>query len=332
MDSSVPIKKTDTIIDIESCLVIPVLSDDTVGNIDTLVKSENKSNNPKNVGELSPETNHKNEKCKSLSAKKPPKPPRPPRGLSLDAADQKLIKELSELAMIKRARIERMKALKKMKAAKGSTVSGSSSGNFIAMLFTFLFCIVIIFQGCHFSGFSQSNSPAIGILSSPESNGVKAASGSRIFASVPRGSVFINSTCAKTRYDDICRFIFGDFDKSTTVRELVETAVLKTDGIVGFMLLGKLPNSKNETKDPILLKEYDFCIKQYDEAYNVDIPSAKSSLNGSDYGKAAASLYHVGEDADTCNNGFKDINPISVNNLHVRQFAYVTGDLVKMLK
>lgn len=70
------------------------------------------------------------------------KPPRPPRGPSLDAADQKLIKEISELAMLKRARIERMKALKKMKATKAS-----SNSNVFAMVFTILFCFVIIFQG-----------------------------------------------------------------------------------------------------------------------------------------------------------------------------------------
>ncbi|XP_022721749.1 uncharacterized protein LOC111279115 [Durio zibethinus] len=83
------------------------------------------------------------EKRKSLSNKKPPKPPRPPRAPSLDAADQKLIRELAELARLKRARIERMKALKKMKAAKGT----SSNSNMFAMVFTVIFCLVIIFQG-----------------------------------------------------------------------------------------------------------------------------------------------------------------------------------------
>lgn len=82
------------------------------------------------------------EKRKKTSNKKAPKPPRPPRGPSLDAADQKLIKEISELAKLKRARIERMKALKIMKAAKAS-----SNSNLFAMLFTVLFCLVIIFQG-----------------------------------------------------------------------------------------------------------------------------------------------------------------------------------------
>ncbi|KAJ7955262.1 Transmembrane protein [Quillaja saponaria] len=84
------------------------------------------------------------EKRKKTSNKKPSKPPRPPRGPSLDAADQKLIREISELATMKRARVERMKALKKMKAAK---TSSSSSSNIFALVFTILFCLVIIFQG-----------------------------------------------------------------------------------------------------------------------------------------------------------------------------------------
>lgn len=83
------------------------------------------------------------EKFKKSSSKKPPKPPLPPRGVSLDAADQKLIKEIAQIAMIKRLRIERMKALRKMKAVKGSS---SSNGNLFAMLFTMLFCLIILFQ------------------------------------------------------------------------------------------------------------------------------------------------------------------------------------------
>ncbi|KDP27947.1 hypothetical protein JCGZ_19027 [Jatropha curcas] len=83
------------------------------------------------------------EKRKKMSNKKASKPPRPPTGPTLDAADQKLIKELTELAMLKRAKVERMKALKKMKAAKAS----SSNSNTIAMVFTVLFCLVIVFQG-----------------------------------------------------------------------------------------------------------------------------------------------------------------------------------------
>ncbi|KAJ4836091.1 hypothetical protein Tsubulata_029657 [Turnera subulata] len=82
------------------------------------------------------------EKRKKTSNKKAPKPPRPPRGPSLDAADQKLIQEISELVMLKRARVERMKALKKMKAAKAS-----SNSNLFAMVFTIIFCIIILFQG-----------------------------------------------------------------------------------------------------------------------------------------------------------------------------------------
>lgn len=88
------------------------------------------------------------EKRKKSSNKKPPKPPKPPRGPSLDAADQKLIKEISEIAMLKRARIERMRALKKMKAVKQS----SSNINLFAMVFTVIFCLVIIFQGMSSSG------------------------------------------------------------------------------------------------------------------------------------------------------------------------------------
>lgn len=79
---------------------------------------------------------------RKTSGKKPPRPPRPPKALSLDAADQKLIKEISELALVKRARIERMKALKKMKVEKAST----STGNLFAMMFTIIFCLIVIFQ------------------------------------------------------------------------------------------------------------------------------------------------------------------------------------------
>lgn len=85
------------------------------------------------------------EKRKKMSNKKAPKPPRPPRGPSLDAADQKLIKEIAEIAMLKRARMERMKALKKAKMAKSSV--SSSSNNVIAMVFTVIFFVVILFQG-----------------------------------------------------------------------------------------------------------------------------------------------------------------------------------------
>ncbi|CAI9776185.1 unnamed protein product [Fraxinus pennsylvanica] len=137
-------------------------------SLDGPVRGENGaslSNNANQTGYVSPvqEKNVRKEKRKSSSAKKPPKPPRPPRGLSMDAADQKLIKEIAELAMIKRARIERMKALKKMKVAKAS--STSLSGNLIAMLFTVLFCIVIIFQGI-----SPGNNSVAVFHGSPETN------------------------------------------------------------------------------------------------------------------------------------------------------------------
>ncbi|XP_075516644.1 uncharacterized protein LOC142551340 isoform X2 [Primulina tabacum] len=130
--------------------------------------------NVKNVSEISSDLGKsaKKDSRKSTSAKKPPKPPRPPRSL-LDAADQKLITEMAELAMIKRARMERMKVLKKMKAAKASSsasASASSSGNLVALLFTVLFCIVVIFKGMHpksnttihIHGSSESNSEISG--------------------------------------------------------------------------------------------------------------------------------------------------------------------------
>lgn len=83
------------------------------------------------------------EKQKNVNPKKPSKPPRPPKGPLLDAADMKYVKEFSELAMLKRKRVERMKNLKKKKAE----VASSSNTNFIAMIVTVLFCVVIIFQG-----------------------------------------------------------------------------------------------------------------------------------------------------------------------------------------
>ncbi|GER43976.1 hypothetical protein STAS_20856 [Striga asiatica] len=174
----------DTIIDIESCLSTikepetPDVSNHKVGentikvcglpmSVDDLAKCSENSQISPNSGK-----NAKKEKRFSMSAKKPPKPPRPPRGLSLDAADQKLIKEISELAMIKRARIERMRALKKMRAgAKASSGASSSSGNLIAMLFTVVFCIVVIFQGCHPLRILPSNSSTTKIMHSSTPNG-----------------------------------------------------------------------------------------------------------------------------------------------------------------
>lgn len=100
-------------------------------------------NMAKLVGEKSPGSAQK-EKRKKNSNKKAPKPPRPPRSPSLDSTDEKLIKEMAQLAMLKRARIERMKALKKAKMARASS---SCQNSVIAMVFTVLFLLVILFQG-----------------------------------------------------------------------------------------------------------------------------------------------------------------------------------------
>ncbi|KAF5752118.1 hypothetical protein HS088_TW01G00025 [Tripterygium wilfordii] len=132
----------------------------------TIVSNTNKicADNVKSEGEGTPTSADKEvvrEKRKKTSNKKSLKPPRPPKGPSLDAADQKLIREITELATLKRARIERMKALKKMKAAKTS----SSNGNFLAMVFTILFCLVIIFQGM------SSRGPSANLQGSPMSAG-----------------------------------------------------------------------------------------------------------------------------------------------------------------
>ncbi|XP_039025656.1 uncharacterized protein LOC120159049 [Hibiscus syriacus] len=87
------------------------------------------------------------EKRKRLGNKKPSKPPRPPRAPSLDAADLKLIREIAELARLKRARIKRMGALKKLKSASATKPTSSSSSNMFAMVFTVIFCLVMLFQG-----------------------------------------------------------------------------------------------------------------------------------------------------------------------------------------
>lgn len=149
----------------------PVLADEKIGNavsfnvcgmpesVDEVVRGEV-------VDEISPEIG-KNSKRAKGKPKKSPKPPRPPRALlSLDAADQKLIKELAELAMIKRAKIERMKALRKMRAAKASSSSTSSGGNLMAILFTVIFFVVIVLQGCHSSHGNKSSVPVLGSLES----------------------------------------------------------------------------------------------------------------------------------------------------------------------
>lgn len=154
-------KEREIIINIEKCVdnkkqegECPDVGDDKVGDLYTSFPMSvdvlgNGESLVKDAGGVSPDSGEKTKKGRrmSMSAKKPP---RPPRGLSLDAADQKLIKEISELLMIKRAR---MKALKKTKAANGMSASTSSSGNLIAMFFTILFCILIIFQGNVLLGF-----------------------------------------------------------------------------------------------------------------------------------------------------------------------------------
>ncbi|KAI3901930.1 hypothetical protein MKX01_039557 [Papaver californicum] len=74
------------------------------------------------------------------------KPPRPPRGPALDAVDRKMVKEITELAILKRARIERMKKMKKMKKMKAAKAATPFT-SILAMLFTILFCLVIVFHG-----------------------------------------------------------------------------------------------------------------------------------------------------------------------------------------
>lgn len=123
-----------------------------VGNISNVVNKEAVGENNVDLMDKS-----RKERRKTMSAKKPP---RPPKALSLGAADQKLINEIAELAMIRRARIERMKAMKKAKVSKAS----ASTGNILAMIFSIIFCLVIIFQGaCH------GRSSGVRFLGSPES-------------------------------------------------------------------------------------------------------------------------------------------------------------------
>lgn len=150
----VSLKDQEIVIDIENFaktskeVVSPCVLGDIVSiSVDEVVKSDNLGNflgNQKNVDEI-PDKNSKREKRKS-SGKKPPKPPRPSSGLWLDAADQKLIKEITELAIMKRARIERMKKMKAAKTSSNSTPS-SSNGSLLALIFTIIFCIVIVLQG-----------------------------------------------------------------------------------------------------------------------------------------------------------------------------------------
>ncbi|MCL7051152.1 hypothetical protein MKW94_024712 [Papaver nudicaule] len=100
--------------------------------------TERKSEGEQTLGNLEKKKN-KEKRKKTISKK----PPRPPRGPALDAVDRKMVKEITELAILKRARIERMKTMKKMKAAK----AGTPFTSILAMLFTILFCLVILFHG-----------------------------------------------------------------------------------------------------------------------------------------------------------------------------------------
>ncbi|KAI4364501.1 hypothetical protein MLD38_020583 [Melastoma candidum] len=95
------------------------------------------------IGDTADESYFKDKK-KRVNNKKPSKPPRPPKGPSLNASDHKLIQEISESASLKRARIERIRALKKARAA---STSSSQSTNVVALIFTVLFFVVIIFNG-----------------------------------------------------------------------------------------------------------------------------------------------------------------------------------------
>ncbi|KAL9682947.1 hypothetical protein QQ045_014759 [Rhodiola kirilowii] len=134
--------------------------DDLVENVVIDVKSEGMDADKKKSVK---------EKHKKTSHKKAPKPPRPPKRPSLDAADHKLIREIVELTMLKRVRTERITALKKMKAAKPV----SSSNSLFAMIFTIIFCFVILLQGisnrtsshASLDGSPSSSAPEPGLIS-----------------------------------------------------------------------------------------------------------------------------------------------------------------------
>lgn len=79
------------------------------------------------------------------SLKKPPKPPRPPGSPLWDKADLMLVKEISELMRLKQARKKRLRALRRKRLHKEA--SSSSSLNLYALIFTVLFCIIVIYQG-----------------------------------------------------------------------------------------------------------------------------------------------------------------------------------------
>ncbi|GMJ08366.1 hypothetical protein HRI_004505800 [Hibiscus trionum] len=125
-------------------------------NVEAMTTSRNKE------AQESKDKNNKNKSKKGVGKekrnKKAAKPPRPPKGPTLDAADHKLIRELTELARLKRARIEKTRALKKMKASKGI----SSNTTLFVMLFTIIFCIIIIYLGMSYRS-TQTDSEGSGI-------------------------------------------------------------------------------------------------------------------------------------------------------------------------
>ncbi|KAL7144302.1 hypothetical protein ABFS83_07G003200 [Erythranthe nasuta] len=140
----VQLNANDTIIDIDCCnktseevgISSPAISDD-IGNGSVSILIDPRNNVDDNI---SPK----------FSAKKPPRPPKKAGALPLDAADVKLIKEIAELIAIKRSRIERIKKMKLAAAKASNTNLNSSSGtNLVALVFTIVFCIVMISQGCH---------------------------------------------------------------------------------------------------------------------------------------------------------------------------------------
>ncbi|KAL3849660.1 hypothetical protein ACJIZ3_011542 [Penstemon smallii] len=148
-------------------------------NIELLVDTKNGERKDQELVPLVV-TDHEKDKLRAEKAKKASKPPRPPRGPFMDAADMRVVREIYKIATQKRERVERMRELKKIKAAKSSSSSSSpppsppssssssppslppsssataSSGATISiMVITFLFVLVIIFQGLDFSNSSN---------------------------------------------------------------------------------------------------------------------------------------------------------------------------------
>ncbi|KAK8493191.1 hypothetical protein V6N13_135980 [Hibiscus sabdariffa] len=137
-------------------------------NVDAVTTSTNKETRESKYGKDNNRNKNKKGVGKEKRNKKAAKPPRPPKGPTLDAADHKLIRELTELARLKRARIEKTRALKKMKASKGM----SSNTTICVMLFTIIFCIIIIYLGMSFRG-TPTNSEGSGLPVGALEGGVK---------------------------------------------------------------------------------------------------------------------------------------------------------------